>query len=84
MASIRKSTRKILIALAGFPIIIIGIILIPLPGPGILVIILGLLILSCEFEWANRHLDKVKETQKKAMNKARGKRNSTNDKNAKN
>jgi uncharacterized protein (TIGR02611 family) len=71
MGKFKSSTRKILVSLAGFPIIVIGIILIPLPGPGILVVLLGLIILSLEYEWAKRHRDRLNEWRKKAIEKAR-------------
>jgi uncharacterized protein (TIGR02611 family) len=75
MASIKNSTRKLLVALAGFPVILLGIILIPLPGPGILVVILGLFILSLEFDWAKRYFESAKEWQRKTIEKAQAKKN---------
>jgi uncharacterized protein (TIGR02611 family) len=75
MASIKKTSRKLLVSLAGFPIILLGIILIPLPGPGILVVILGLFILSLEFDWAKRYFESAKEWQRKTMQKAQAKKN---------
>jgi uncharacterized protein (TIGR02611 family) len=75
MASIKKSSRKLLVSLAGFPIILLGIILIPLPGPGILVVILGLFILSLEFEWAKHYTEKLKDWQKRTIEKAQAKKN---------
>jgi uncharacterized protein (TIGR02611 family) len=47
--------RWILITVAGTTVTLLGIILLPLPGPGSLVILVGLTILAVEFEWA-RHL----------------------------
>jgi uncharacterized protein (TIGR02611 family) len=71
MGKFKSSSRKILVSLAGFPLIVLGIILIPLPGPGILVILLGLLVLSIEFDWAKRHRDRLNEMRKNALEKAR-------------
>lgn len=45
-----------MIALIGFPVVILGIILVPLPGPGLLVMFAGLFILSTEFEWAHKYV----------------------------
>jgi uncharacterized protein (TIGR02611 family) len=53
----------------------LGIILIPLPGPGILVVLLGLFILSLEFEWAKNYLEKGKTIHHKAIEKAKAKKN---------
>lgn len=66
--------RKIIVAIIGFPIVLIGLILIPLPGPGILITLLGLIILSLEFEWAKRHSDKAKDVIKSILEKSKQKR----------
>jgi uncharacterized protein (TIGR02611 family) len=41
------------------PILIVGIILIPLPGPGLLLCLLGLMILSLEFDTAKKYRDGI-------------------------
>jgi uncharacterized protein (TIGR02611 family) len=48
--------RKLAVVVIGFPLVLIGLIMIPLPGPGLLIIVSGLFVLSLEFEWARRHL----------------------------
>jgi tellurite resistance protein TerC len=73
MRRVVKTFRKIGVILIGFPTIAVGIALLVLPGPGLLVIALGLVILSLEFDWAGRYLDKVKQTQAKAIEKAKAK-----------
>jgi tellurite resistance protein TerC len=55
------SIKKIIIAVIGFTILIIGIFMIVLPGPAFILITLGLAILATEFVWAKRWLDKVKQ-----------------------
>lgn len=40
--------------------IVIGAALLVLPGPGLLVMLAGLIILSLEFEWARRHRDNAR------------------------
>lgn len=62
-----KWTKKVGVSIVGFTILIVGIILIPLPGPGLLVCALGLAILTLEYEWASRHLDRVKDELNKIM-----------------
>ena len=49
-------TYRIVITLLGVAIIVVGIILLPLPGPGWLIIFAGLGVLATEFEWASRLL----------------------------
>lgn len=48
---------RILVAIAGGIIIIAGIIMIPAPGPGWVVVFLGLGVLGTEFAWAQRLLE---------------------------
>lgn len=50
-------TYRIVIAVIGTAVVVGGIILIPLPGPGWLIVFGGLAILATEFEWAGRLLD---------------------------
>ena len=47
------------VAALGFTVLGAGIALLALPGPGVLVIIVGLAILATEFAWAERALDKT-------------------------
>ena len=55
---------RIMVGFVGVIIVVIGLILVPLPGQGWLVVILGLAILASEFEWAQRLLHLVKNTLK--------------------
>lgn len=54
------STRRILIGVVGGVVLIAGIFMIPYPGPGWLVVFMGLAILAQEFPWAQRTLDYAK------------------------
>jgi len=70
---VRKSKtliRKIIIGAIGFPLLVVGIILIPLPGPGLVVCFIAFFILSTEFEWANKYYEKAKTEIKKIFKKA--------------
>lgn len=51
-----KRVRKFAVGLGGGFVILIGIIAIPYPGPGWLIVFAGLFILSSEFAWAGRLL----------------------------
>ena len=55
-----KYLKKTAVLVVGVTVVIIGVALLVLPGPGLLTIALGLLILSSEFTWAERHLQSVK------------------------
>jgi tellurite resistance protein TerC len=52
--------RKLVIALIGGTILLIGIALIVLPGPAFIVIPIGLAILATEFAWAQSVLARAK------------------------
>lgn len=52
---------KIVVALVGTLIIAVGVVLLPLPGPGWVIILGGLAILSMEFHWAKRLLHFTRE-----------------------
>lgn len=54
---LKKHSKKLLVATCGGFILLAGIIMIPYPGPGWLVVFAGLGILSTEFTWARRLLD---------------------------
>jgi uncharacterized protein (TIGR02611 family) len=45
--------------IAGGALIVVGIVLIPLPGPGTPLIVAGLAVLGTEFEWAARLSERI-------------------------
>lgn len=49
-----NTTYKVLITVVGAVIIIVGLILVPLPGPGWLIVFIGLTVLGSEYHWARR------------------------------
>lgn len=51
-----KSTYRIVVGTVGTIVLIVGIIAIPYPGPGWLIVFAGLGILASEFEWARKVL----------------------------
>ncbi|HYE30206.1 MAG TPA: PGPGW domain-containing protein [Methylomirabilota bacterium] len=51
---------KIASGFLGSIVILIGVVMLPLPGPGLLIIAGGIAILARHFEWAKRLQDKVK------------------------
>lgn len=60
-----KQMKKIIIAVIGFTVLLIGLLLIILPGPALIVIPLGLGILATQFVWARRLLEKMKNRLEK-------------------
>ena len=63
--------RKIVVSVIGGTIVLFGIALLFLPGPGSVVIPIGLLILASEFAWARWLLRRGKYAVKKAKEKLR-------------
>ena len=55
-----RQVKKLLIAIIGFTVLLIGIAMIVLSGPAIVVIPIGLAILATEFVWARSLLKEVK------------------------
>ena len=58
---IGRNGKRIGITIAGFAVLLAGVVLLVLPGPGWLLIFAGLAILSTEYVWARRLLMKAKQ-----------------------
>jgi hypothetical protein len=56
-----QQAKRFLTILFGFTLLALGIIMLALPGPGLLTILLGLGILAAEYVWARRLLDRLKQ-----------------------
>jgi uncharacterized protein (TIGR02611 family) len=56
-----RRLRRIAVAFVGGIVVAVGVVMIVLPGPGILVIPAGLAILATEFHWARRLLHHVRK-----------------------
>jgi len=55
-----RSSVQVGVATLGFILLAVGIVLLFLPGPGLLVVIAGLAVLATQFAWAERALRQVK------------------------
>jgi len=63
-----KTAKRVVIAVVGSTVVLVGVAMIVLPGPAIVVIPAGLAILGIEFAWAARLLKKVKRQANKMFN----------------
>jgi len=63
--------RRTLIAVVGTTILLIGLLLIVLPGPGVLVILVGLAVLGSEFVWARRLVLRARQLGKQGQDYVR-------------
>ncbi len=59
-ASMPTPIRRILAASVGLVTLVVGVVLLVLPGPGLVVMLFGLAILATEFAWAKRSMHHVK------------------------
>ena len=55
-----KQARRVVVAVVGGTIFLVGVAMIVLPGPAFIVIPLGLAILATEFVWARWLLSRIK------------------------
>jgi uncharacterized protein (TIGR02611 family) len=59
---IARNARRLMVFILGVAVALAGVAMLVLPGPGVIVIILGLVILATEFAWAERMLDRTTST----------------------
>ena len=68
---IGRSSKRIAVTIVGFTLVVAGLAMLVLPGPGLLVIIAGLAVLATEYAWARRALDETKRRAQRAAKKVR-------------
>ena len=61
LAPLPRPLRRIPVLVIGSTVLMAGVLMLVLPGPGILVIIVGLAILAIEFAWAEALLTQARE-----------------------
>ena len=57
-----RTARRIAVLAVGSTVVLVGVVMLVTPGPGLVVIPVGLAILSVEFAWARLWLRKVRES----------------------
>lgn len=55
-----EQVRRFFRILGGFTLLVVGVIMFFTPGPGWVVVFLGLTLLAAEFVWAQRLMDRMK------------------------
>jgi uncharacterized protein (TIGR02611 family) len=58
--TVTRVVYRVVVGLVGCSVVALGLILVPFPGPGWLIVIVGLGILATEFAWAQGLLRKVR------------------------
>jgi uncharacterized protein (TIGR02611 family) len=61
---------RVMVFALGVTLVVAGLIMFVIPGPGWATVILGLVVLASEFSWANRALTPVKDVAKRASDAA--------------
>ena len=72
LAPLPRPIRRILIWTFGTTLLVAGVLMLVLPGPGIVVILLALALLATEFAWAEVLLIKAKNRANRIKNKFTG------------
>ena len=67
---IGRNGKRIAVTVVGFVVLLAGVVMMVTPGPGIVVILVGLAILATEWAWAERALDRAKQTGSGALRTA--------------
>jgi uncharacterized membrane protein YfcA len=77
MKDLVRLLRRIAVTIVGTVILAVGVVLLVAPGPGLLVILLALIVLAGEYEWARRNLTAVRARARSAADKTAASRVAT-------
>lgn len=66
-----RAARRIAIAVIGTTVVLLGVAMLVLPGPGLLTIVGGLAILGMEFAFARRWLQRIKKETRSTVEKVK-------------
>lgn len=71
---VARSSKTIAVTVVGGTLVIGGLAMLVLPGPGILVVLAGFAVLGTQYAWARRALDETKRRAREAKTKLRRKK----------
>lgn len=60
------AARRLVLEIVGWTLVVVGVAALVLPGPGLLMLFAGLVVLSQQYEWAERRLEPVERMAKRA------------------
>ena len=63
---VKRRAKRILIEVAGWVLVVVGIAALVLPGPGLLALFAGVALLATQYAWAERRLEPVKKAAYRA------------------
>jgi uncharacterized protein (TIGR02611 family) len=67
---LQRNAKRIVIGVLGTAVVIGGLLMLVLPGPGILTVVAGLAILASEFEWAEWWMHRLRDRAERAAESA--------------
>jgi tellurite resistance protein TerC len=66
-----RGAKRIGVLVVGLALLVVGILMLVLPGPGVLVTMAGLALLATEYEWARRLLARVRQHARRITDQVR-------------
>src|SRR5918992_2726904 len=72
--SVASHTRRLAMLIVGITILLLGVVLLFIPGPGILVVLLGLSILAREYDWAQDILHWARDRYRRTTERIKARR----------
>ena len=63
---IGRSSKRIAVTIVGGALVAAGLVMLVLPGPGLVVIVIGFAVLGTEYAWAAAALERTKRTAERA------------------
>jgi uncharacterized protein (TIGR02611 family) len=67
-----RSAKRVAVTVVGAALVLAGLAMLVLPGPGIIVVVIGFAVLGTEYAWAAAMLDRTKRTAERAGQMAKG------------
>lgn len=71
MEDLARGARRIAVLVVGLLLLVAGVLMLVLPGPGVLVTMAGLALLATEFDWARRLLARVRRHARRLSDQVR-------------
>lgn len=71
MQDLTRGAKRIGVLVVGLALLVVGVVMLVLPGPGVLVTMGGLALLATEYEWARRLLARVRQHARRITNQVR-------------
>ncbi len=71
MEELTRGVRRIAVLVVGLVLLVAGVLMLVLPGPGVLVTMAGLALLATEYEWARRLLARLRQHLRRLSDQVR-------------